>query len=198
VLELKEKIAAKTSSMSESFIVKLDKHIDSNFQARLETIVEEKQKCLLEIQHLKSEVNRLAKERNRYREDHVLNKQLKAEIEKNLKEINRINEENKEIKDTNVFLTTQINSLNDRITELDNKENKEDGDAATKACLSNKHQKRLLEYSASPLSDGKHLANLDLNSSPSERQETPKANLNKTNPPETPSSSRRAAQCAQQ
>jgi chromosome segregation ATPase len=94
--------------------------MDPNIQAQLAALVDEKQAYFNEIQTLKTELNKYLKERKLYKEEHKDNKQLKQVINKHLSEIDKLNQAVKDMQETNDFLTTQINNLNQHIFELNN------------------------------------------------------------------------------
>jgi cell division protein FtsB len=56
---------------------------------------------------------KLAKEKRSYREEHSLNKQLQATIKQNTKDIAKLTEDNNSLKETNDFLSNQVNNLLD-------------------------------------------------------------------------------------
>ncbi len=99
--------------------------VDPNIQAQLASLVDEKQTYFNEIQTLKTELNKYLKERKLYKEEHKDNKQLKQVINKHLSEIDKLNQTVKDMQETNDFLTSQINNLNQHIFELNNTGNKE-------------------------------------------------------------------------
>lgn len=67
----------------------------------------------MEIQNLKMENAKLAKEKRSYKEEHALNKQLQATIKQNAKDIAKLNDDNKSLKEANDFLSNQVNNLFD-------------------------------------------------------------------------------------
>jgi hypothetical protein len=94
--------------------------VDANLQSQLTSLLDEKQTFLTEIQNLKNDLNKLMKERVKYKEEHKDNKQLKQVINKHLSEIEKLNQIVKELQETNEFLGKQIENLNQQIFELNN------------------------------------------------------------------------------
>ena len=76
-------------------------------------VIEEKHKYLLEIQNLKIDNTKLAKEKSSYKDEHAINKQLQAIIKQNAKDIAKLTEDNNSLKETNDFLSNQVNHLLD-------------------------------------------------------------------------------------
>ncbi len=174
--------------------------LKKQLEAKQATSGGDAQANLNEIQSLKAEVSKLTKERKLYKEEHKENKQLKQSVEK-------LNGTLKEMQETNDFLTSQINNLNQHIFELNNgqAENKENSQVneATETLdsqrLINKPLARLTGSVAPGSSSNANatLNQVDMNNS---NFSTPtRSNMNKTVNLSTPSSSvKKQNQCAQQ
>ncbi len=190
--------------------------VDPNIQAQLASLVEEKQTYFNEIQTLKTELNKYLKERKLYKEEHKDNKQLKQVINKHLSEIDKLNQAVKDMQETNDFLTSQINNLNQHIFELNNAGNNKENSVVEDGfeLVNPKRQpvnKRLAELTgATSLLGGENntltkkttstLSQIDLNNSEFNAFATPnRSEMSKPMNMPTPSSTvRKQNQCAQQ
>ena len=133
------------SNMNESLMLKIDRHIDSNIQSKLDDLMEQRHRHLLEIQEAKKELEQLkvkmTTEIDRLNKEHqkaLKDKQHQHEkaVSKHVAEIKKLQETNKEMQETNDYLAKTIENLNKQIYDMAEKENENENNSAASMSMS--------------------------------------------------------------
>jgi len=178
--ELKQQLnvsfrANQSTLHNESLNFKIDKQVEINIQNKLDTLIVERAKHIMDIENYKAEIVKLNAQYDLdkdklIKENEKLSKEQQQHYHQKLKkqavEIKQLNEKMKDQQDTNNFLTNQINNLNKQIFELENKENGENEmRSENRPHFVNKRllEVSLMEDTNDDINSSKHLQSQDQN-----------------------------------